>query len=263
MSEPHEKVGANTPELAAWEFAGLLVTYWCNARCAFCYVYSGPDRGGDMGIEAAIELWRSLDRLAAASGKRMRIHLAGGEPLGDWPRLAGIVRSARDAGLTPLEKIETNAFWATDDNLTRARLELLDALGVEKLVVSTDVFHQEFVPFDRVRRCVEIARKVLGRGRVRVRWWDFFHQPTELRGISPAERRQAYQTALERHKDRLTGRGPPAGSIVAEIPRRPFSTRALRRAGAMQPTRAHRRLRQHFSRGLQRDHPRQGGRPNG
>ena len=39
-----------------------------------------------------------------------------------------------------------------------------------------------------------------------MRWWDFFHQPTELHGISPAERRQAYRAALHRHRDRLTGR---------------------------------------------------------
>ena len=193
-------------ELAVWEYAGLLLTYWCSARCACCYVYGGPDRGGSMSVDTAVSLWRGLDRLASRHGERMRIHLSGGEPFCDWPRLATIVRAARDAGLSPLEKIETNAFWADDDDLTRARLELLDALGMEKLVVSTDVYHQEFVPIDRVRRCVEVARAVLGRGRVRARWWEFLKEPTDLRRATAEEKQRAYAEALARHADRLTGR---------------------------------------------------------
>jgi hypothetical protein len=196
-----------------------MVTYWCNARCAFCYVYSAPDRGGSLEIADAVALWRGLDELAAAAGKTMRIHLAGGEPFGDWPRLVCIIRAARDAGLTRLEKVETNAFWASDDDLTRARLELLDALGMEKLVVSSDVYHQEYVPFDNVRRCVETARRVLGRGRVRVRWWDFYNDPTSLRGASEPEKAAAYEAAFRRHGERLTGRA--AQRLAALLPRQP------------------------------------------
>lgn len=194
------------PRLAVWEYAGLMVTYWCNARCAFCYVYSGPDRGGALGTADAVRLWAGLDRLAQRGGKTMRIHLAGGEPVGDWPALVRLIRAARDAGLSRLEKVETNGFWATDDDLTRARLETLDALGMEKLVVSADVYHQEFVPLERVRRCVDVARRVLGPGRVQVRWWDFLQHPVETRGAAPAERQTAYAAALQRHADRLTGR---------------------------------------------------------
>ncbi len=201
------------PRLAVWEYAGLMVTYWCNAKCAFCYVYSAPDRGGHLSVADATRMWRGLDELAARHGKTMRIHLAGGEPFGDWTQLVSIIRAARDAGLTRLEKVETNAFWATTDTLTRARLELLDALGMEKLIVSADVYHQEFIPFDRVQRCVELARKVLGRGRVTVRWWDFFNRstdesgrPADLRHLNNDEKRAAFAEALDRHADRLTGR---------------------------------------------------------
>lgn len=195
--------------LALWKYAGLMLTYWCNARCAFCYVYSGPDRGGEMSTDDALGFWRGLDRLARRDGLTMRIHLAGGEPMGDWPRLVSVIRAARDAGLTPLERIETNAFWATDDNLTRARLELLDALGMHMLLVSADVYHQEFVPIERVRRCVRIARIVLGPGRVRVRWWDFHNDAPDAPAPNrrdPLARQRAYAEALARHAERLTGR---------------------------------------------------------
>jgi len=83
---------------------------------------------------------------------------------------------------------------------------LLDALGVRRLVVSTDVFHQEFVPPERVRRCVEIGRAVFGSGRVIVRWWDFLQNPVEAGRLDSAERARAFRAALARHKDRLAGR---------------------------------------------------------
>jgi len=216
---------------AVWEFAGLLLTYWCNARCAFCYVYSGPERGGQMRVQDALRLWGSLDRLAARHGKQMRIHLSGGEPFGDWPRLLSLVRAARETGLSPVEKIETNAYWATGDGIVRSRLEQLDALGMQMLVVSSDVYHQEFVPLERVRRCVEIARQVLGPARVRVRWWDFFRHATQTGGQAdptlPREtcrtdsgrRRRAYAAALRRHRDRLTGRA--ADELAELLPRHP------------------------------------------
>jgi len=206
-------------ELAPWEFAGLLLTYWCNARCAFCYVYSGPDRGGRLSQPDALALWRGLDRNAARHGKRMRVHLAGGEPFGDWPLLLSIVRGARDAGLSPLEKVETNAYWARSDAVTRLRLEQLDALGMEMLLVSADVYHQEFVAPQRVLRCVAIARQVLGRGRVRVRWWDFFNAAEDLRRLPPAEKNARFAAALAQHADRLTGRA--ADRLADFLPRFP------------------------------------------
>ncbi len=170
-----------------------------------------------MTVEHAVTLWRGLDRLAGGHGKTMRIHLAGGEPFGDWPRLLGMVRAARDAGLTPLEKVETNAFWATSDGVARARLEQLAALGMERLVVSADVFHQQFVPFERVRRCVEMARQVLGQGRVIVRWWDFFQEPVDTQALSAAEREQVFAAALQQHPDRLNGRAADELSRYAAL----------------------------------------------
>lgn len=203
--------------LARWEYAGLMVSYWCNAKCAFCYVYSAPDRGGDMRIADAVRFWQGLQRQADAGGKRMKIHLAGGEPFGDWPRLLGIVRAARDAGLPPLEKIETNAFWATDEHLIRARLEQLDALGMEMLHISADVYHQEFIPLERVRRLLQVARRVLGKRRVRVRWWDTLLRPVEVRGRSPGAKQAIFLQAALRHADRIAGRA--ADRLAPLLPR--------------------------------------------
>ena len=172
-----------------------MLTYWCSSRCAFCYVHAGPEQHGWMSVATAVRLWRELHELAISNDRTMRVHLAGGEPFGDWKRLTAILQAARDEGLPPAEKIETNAHWATDDETTRGRLEVLRDLAVERLIVSSDVFHQEFVPFDRVERRVRMSREVFGKGGLIVRWWDFFQQPVDATQMTLDQRTAAFGAA--------------------------------------------------------------------
>jgi MoaA/NifB/PqqE/SkfB family radical SAM enzyme len=209
-------------ELLPWEFAGLFVTYWCNARCAFCYLHSGPDQAGRMTPAQAVRYWQGLSRVADRANKTIRIHLSGGEPFGDWDNLLAIARTAHDAGLAAngsFEKVETNAYWADSEATVRDRLRALDACGMQMLVVSADVYHQQFVPPERVRRCVEVAREVLGEERVRVRWWDYYHRAIASPAPNDADRDTAFRQALAEHRDRLTGRA--ADGLPKYLDRRP------------------------------------------
>lgn len=157
----------------------------------------------------------------------MRVHLAGGEPTGDWPRLLGIIRAARDAGLSPLEKIETNAGWAADDNLTRARLEQLDALGMEHLIISADAYHQEFIGHDRVARLFRIAQQVLGGPRVVVRRSHFARHQVDARRMTDPEKAALFERAAQRYADRLTGRAADRlASFFQRFPAEHFSGRS-------------------------------------
>lgn len=217
-----QPAASSLPVPATWEFAGLMLTYWCSSRCAFCYVNAGPEHSAALDAPAALAYWRGLDDLARAHGQTMQVHLAGGEPCGDWVRLVSLLRAAHDAGLPPAEKVETNAFWATDDGLTRARLELLAAFNVGRLIISADVFHQEYVPFERVARCVRIARRVFGPGRLIVRWWDFFQNPVAVRDLSEAAKQAAFRRALRHHPERLTGRA--ARALAPLLPADPPET---------------------------------------
>jgi hypothetical protein len=195
-------------KLRPWHFAGLLTTYWCNARCAFCYVHGSPDQCGTMPPEDAVRFWQQLDAVAAIDGRHIRVHIAGGEPFGKWENLIAILRAAGEAGLPAVQKIETNAFWAVDDRVTRERLTELRHLGVGRMDVSTDVFHQEFVGLDCVQRCVRIAREVFGPGGVRVRWEDCCStdSPAIVMDKDRADRNPTFVEALRRHPERMTGR---------------------------------------------------------
>jgi hypothetical protein len=200
---PYEKT------VRPWTFAGIMLSYWCNARCPFCYVSCGPDAKDWVDPVVAAGWWQDLDELARSLGKTVKVHLSGGEPFGNWPVLRETAVLAHEKGLTAgggFQKVETNAFWATDANLVRERLVELDRLGMQKLSVSADPYHQQFVSPDLVRTCVETARDVLGPHRVQVRWLDWYEDMRDLRNMPRAQRGEASRAAFARHRERLTGR---------------------------------------------------------
>lgn len=186
-----------------WSFAGLMLTCWCNARCDACYLNCGPDRSAEMTVETALRLWREL---IEASPHGCRIHLSGGEPFGDWPRLIALCRRAQADGLAPLEKIETNAFWAESEPIVRRRIRALDEAGMGKLSISADPYHQQYVPIEYCRLAARVAAELLGPERVQVRWRDWLADGCDTGAMDPARRRALLARWAARGRDRLTGR---------------------------------------------------------
>jgi len=186
-----------------WSRAGLVLTYWCNARCPSCYLCCSPDRQEKMTVEEAISYWRGL---VDASIHGCRIHLTGGEPFGDWPRLIAIARRAKAESLGPLEKVETNAFWADHPSLVRRRLRELDEAGMIKLVISADPYHQQFVPIERCRLAAKTAEEVLGKSRVQVRWRDWLEGGFDTDRLDERERRRLFARYATGGRDRFNGR---------------------------------------------------------
>lgn len=190
-----------------WSSAGLMLTYWCNARCASCYLNCSPERDQWMPIEYAIDIWRGL---ISACPHGCRVHLTGGEPFGNFDQLLALCTQARDAGLGPLAKIETNAFWAEDPQEVRNRLMALEAVGLEKLTISADPYHQQFVPIVRARLAAKIARQVLGPKRVQIRWRDWLDAGSDTGQLSDIARDELFRKYAADNRDRYNGRASEA-----------------------------------------------------
>jgi MoaA/NifB/PqqE/SkfB family radical SAM enzyme len=155
------------PKFKLWRSAGLMLTYKCNAACEFCYYHCSPHKGGLMPAETCLDAWRSLKILA---GDEAKIHLTGGEPFLYWDHLVEILKEGQKQNLGPVDLVETNGFWATDDRLIADRLYTLVALGVQRLKISVDPFHQEYVDIESAGRLAAAAKEKLGPDRVQVRW---------------------------------------------------------------------------------------------
>ncbi len=201
-----------------WSFAGLMLTYWCNARCASCYVCSSPSAGGDMSVEAGLAFWEGIQ---AASPNGCRIHIGGGEPFGRWEILIELVRRAKTEGLGPLEAVETNAFWACNEKIIRERLAALDDAGMGRLTISSDPYHQQFVPIERVRLLARVGENVLGSGRIRIRWRDWAEEGFDTDSLSQEQRRRVFADYARSGRDRLAGRA--AAELAGLLPTRPAS----------------------------------------
>ncbi len=195
--------GRSEPKFKLWRSAGLLLTYKCNCACECCYYNCNPDKNGLMPVETAISAWQSLRILA---GDDAKIHLTGGEPFLYWDHLQEVLKAARSEKLGNADLIETNGFWATTDKIAAERLRRLDELGMARLKISIDPFHQEYVDIEPSRRLAQMAIEILGSDRVLVRWRKYLDAPAEMKSLSPAERDQVYLRAMKDYPCRFTGR---------------------------------------------------------
>lgn len=193
----------NAAKLKVWRYAGLMLTYRCNAACRFCYYCCGPSAGGLMPVETAMAAWTSLRRLA---GEGAKVHLTGGEPFLVFDRLLAICEAAQAAGLGGADYAETNAGWVTDESEARHRLKALDAAGLEQLKISWDAFHEEFVPVEKVRFLYRAACEIFGAERVLVRWAKHLEHPSGIGAMDEADRLTVLAGAMADEAGRFTGR---------------------------------------------------------
>jgi hypothetical protein len=164
-----------------------------------------------MTTETAVSAWQSLKNLA---GDKAKVHITGGEPFLYWDRLCEILTQAKKQKLGPVDLIETNGFWATDEKTVTERLEALDELGMRRLKISCDPFHQEYVDIALVRRLAELGTALLGPKRLQVHWRKYLDESTDLSVFSPAQKYQVYVKSMSEYPCRFTGR---AGGRLAEL----------------------------------------------
>jgi len=207
----NSQAARSEPKFKLWRSAGLLLTYKCNCACEFCYYNCGPAKGGLMPVDTAVSAWRSLKTLA---GDNAKIHVTGGEPFLYWDHLQEILQAAMNQELGRVDLIETNGFWAAAEKIIRQRLRRLDELGMHRLKISTDPFHQQYVDMESVRRLADMAVEILGPDRVLIRWRKYLENPVGMKSLSTTAREQRYISAIRDYPCRFTGR---AAGKLAEL----------------------------------------------
>lgn len=212
----NSRLAKHQQKFKLWRSAGLLLTYKCNCICEFCYYNCGPEKDGLMPVDIAVSAWQSLKILA---GDNAKIHITGGEPFLYWEHLKEILEQAGKQKLGKVDLIETNGFWAVDRSIIEQRLKILDKLGIHRLKISADPFHQQYVDIEPVRLLALIATEMLGPDRVLVRWRKYLENPIEMKSISADELKRRYAEAMGDYPCRFTGRAAGAlAGLVAAVP---------------------------------------------
>jgi len=135
------------------EFA---VTYLCNAKCRHCYSIQKEERfPKHIDKSLAIEIVRKIGRKYNPES----IMTFGGEPLLFPEIVYAIHKEAMDVGI-PRREIITNGYWSKDFKKIEEIAEKLLLSGVNDVCISVDVFHQEQIPLDIVRKAAESCLQV-------------------------------------------------------------------------------------------------------
>lgn len=144
----------NLPEMPYLRNIGLIVTYKCQVACPHCIIEAGPNRKEQLNIENAQE-W--INQIANYRDGYIKVlSLTGGEPFYDTEKLQKISSFGEEKGL--LVSAVTNAFWGSTPE--KAIKTLKNLPSIKMLAISADAYHQEQIPFDRVRNAINAAKKL-------------------------------------------------------------------------------------------------------
>lgn len=136
-------------ELTCLDF---LLTYKCISECEHCLYYASPR------AEVVMILQDAQTYLEEAEGiKTVVIH--GGEPFLYFDLLTGIVKAAKKFE-TKRIWVMTNCYWAKTQKVAEKKLTALKNAGYTHMLFSADAFHQTFIPLERVKIALDVARRM-------------------------------------------------------------------------------------------------------
>jgi hypothetical protein len=133
---------------------GIITNYFCTSSCRHCLYNCGPHWEKKYMDPATAE---DHLRLVRSLGCRS-MHIGGGEPLLRPDNLGEILEVASRVGVS-IEYVETNSSWFKDLDSAKRILFGLREKGLKTLLVSISPFHNEHIPFFKVKGVIESCRK--------------------------------------------------------------------------------------------------------
>ena len=123
----------------------FVVTDACSGRCKHCSNGERPSSGESIDADAAVAV---VNRLAAGFAVDS-VMTFGGEPLLYPETVCMIHAAACDCGI-PKRQLITNGYFSKDEHRIDEVAQALRDSGVNDILLSVDVFHQEFIPLEPV-----------------------------------------------------------------------------------------------------------------
>jgi len=128
----------------------FVVTDACSGRCKHCSNGERLDKNGSVNADAVVTAIKQLaERFTIKS-----VMTFGGEPLLFADTVCKIHAAARDCGI-PKRQLITNGFFSKDSHKIDEVAKVLCDSGVNDVLLSVDIFHQEFIPLEPVEQFAE------------------------------------------------------------------------------------------------------------
>ena len=131
----------------------FIVTYACTGRCKHCSEGEHSSCGERIDPEIAADAVRKI----AAEYDIKTVMAFGGEPLLYTDAVERIMTAAKELNI-PKRQIITNGYFSKNADKIKVVAERLATCGVNHLLLSVDVFHQETIPLDIVKQFAAEAK---------------------------------------------------------------------------------------------------------
>lgn len=134
---------------------GIITNYSCSSRCRHCLYGCSPRRSRQYIDEQTLKntIFKILS-LGCSS-----VHIGGGEPFLNIVGLKNVFEISTDSGME-IEYVETNSSWYTDQNSACTILSGLKDAGLRCVLVSMSPFHNEHIPFAKVKGVIQACNTV-------------------------------------------------------------------------------------------------------
>ena len=132
----------------------FVVTYACTGRCKHCSEGDHTACGERIDPGIAADAVRKI----AAEYDIKTVMTFGGEPLLYTDAVYAIMTAAKQLNI-PKRQVITNGYFSKNADKIREVAQRLAACGVNDLLLSVDVFHQETIPLDVVKLFAAEAKK--------------------------------------------------------------------------------------------------------
>ena len=132
----------------------LIPSDHCNIQCAHCAPECGPTlkHGWDVNtFSKVISDSKNIPTLTKM------VHLAGGEPFLYFNNLLQTAKNAMQNGF--VTSVVTNGFWGYSEESARQKINALADLGLIRVELSCDSFHQEYVPMSTIKKSIRILKE--------------------------------------------------------------------------------------------------------
>jgi len=133
---------------------GLITNYYCSSQCRHCLYGCSPKWPKEyITKEKAKSNFKLIKSLGCYS-----VHIGGGEPFLNVDGLEHVLIAAKEENMR-IEYVETNSSWYKDEVSAVDLLQRLTGAGLRTLLISMSPFHNEHIPFRKVKGVMNACRK--------------------------------------------------------------------------------------------------------
>jgi hypothetical protein len=142
------------PSILSLNSGGLITNYYCSSQCRHCLYAAGPSWEKEYITEEMTG--RLLDKVLSLGCSSL--HIGGGEPLLNSGGLMDVLHICQKKGVY-VDYVETNSSWFKGEEEACILLSSLKECGLGTMLISISPFHNEYIPFYKVKGVLKACRK--------------------------------------------------------------------------------------------------------